>query len=163
WTDIESFVRSTVSGYYEGSYTVYSIILKQGMESFKLDQTFGKKFIQAVESAITLHLYPSAQAAYLSGNVVHFGCLDVSQEGLCDEKKKAALPWVEVESVSIGARVPIYGTYANTLIRERGKKRPWTSIAAGRIKNAEVLRRLIAECVVPVHGVKLLPRKQDVG
>ena len=153
WTDIESFVRRLEGGSSSSlAYTVCSVTCKNA-ESFKL--SLGKQFIKSVESAVVTHLYPSAQAAYLSGDVVHFGRLDVSQEGLYDTKKKTTLPWNEVESIRMSK--PTYGAYGYTRIRKSGGKRPWASIAVGELENTGVLRRLIATDVVPVHSVKLIP------
>jgi hypothetical protein len=151
WVDVESFTHTVSQPAYSGAVSTNSYrITCKNMKPFGLDTKLGYKFVTAVESAVVDHLYPSAQAAYLSGNVVHFGRLDVSQEGLYDTKKKAMLPWKEVESVRLGT---------STYIRKRGKKKLvyWLSADGKELKNVKVLRRLIEEYVVPMHGVKLIP------
>src|SRR5436190_4209371 len=145
WTDIESFVRRLKGGYHYSSSpsTVCSVTCKNA-PPFEL--SLGMQFTKSVESAVVTHLYPSTRAAYLSGDVVRFGRLDVSQKGLYDIKKKKMLLWSEVERIRMSK--PTDGAYGSIRIRKSGGKRPWASIAVGELENTGVLRRLIATDVV---------------
>ncbi len=106
WEEVAQFLFSITKHYTNGIYTgttyVYTIYRADGTK-LSFDNKFGKNEIQKLGSAIEQSIIPiqykRAADAYNAGNVVVFGPVSISKEGIIIGKK--TYPWMDVSKVSL--------------------------------------------------------------
>ena len=97
---------------------------------------FGAQFNMTVEREVADSQYRSVQAAYQSGQVVNFGRLRVSSQGLYDTANSTMLAWSNVESIRISKAGLVR-------IKQRKPGHNWASFPLGQLANVATLRRLL--------------------
>jgi hypothetical protein len=143
WNDIKNVWQQITEHYTNGVYTgtsyMYTLELEDGSRF-----VYTNAMLQHVEKLgnVILHhtseaIFPLALRDYDKGEIVDFGPLGVSQEGL--HYGKSLLDWDEITAVKIKAGYISVG--------KRGKWFNWCNIAAASIPNLLVFESLVNQIV----------------
>jgi len=143
WNDIKNVWQQITENYYNGVYTgtsyMYTLELHDGTRIVYTNATLQR--VEKLGNAILHHtseaIFPLALRDYDKGEVVDFGPLGVSQEGL--HYGKSLLDWDEITAVKIKAGYISVG--------KRGKWFNWCNIAASSIPNLLVFESLVNQIV----------------
>lgn len=130
WDQIQGMWQEVTRHYRNGIYTgtthKYTIQRLDGQKVI-----FNDKFKQveklgdALSGAITDFLLPRALASYNAGQVLNFGPLSVSKQGVSNSKE--TLPWHEIKEFGVNR--------GYISVRKEGKWLNWSTIAVAKIPN----------------------------
>jgi hypothetical protein len=147
WDDILAMTSAVTRHYHNGIYTgtthVYTLLDRQN-QRLKLGDSIGRveDLAKAIDTNIFPRLYPRAVDQYNSGEMLPFGPIAISKQGMTLGKK--TYPWGEVKEVSIH-----HGILRVT--RKEGGRFNGARAAASAIPNLRVLLAIIQQVV----GLKL--------
>jgi uncharacterized protein DUF6585 len=132
WTDLDVWHRIESEG--DGSLHVYTVVDRTKRASMELP--LGAPFNMAVEWEVATFQYPSKQTAYQSGQVIDFGRLSVSSQGVHDTLNSTLLAWSDIESIKINHT-------GGMRIKRRQQKGDWIFLGIGQLANVATLCRLL--------------------
>ncbi len=89
---------------------------------------------QLVQKETLKHMLPSTVAAFERGEIVDFGPLGISSEGL--HNKHRVLPWSDLADMKLDKK-------GSLTVSQRGKWLNWLNVPANQIPNAHVLLALV--------------------
>jgi hypothetical protein len=143
WDDVRSVTSAITEVYQNGVYTgtnyKYTLALEDGTQlvytNYRLQKV--EKLANAVIGRTSEILLPAAREEYDAGEVVHFGPLGVSREGLHYHDK--LLEWRDIRGVRVKE--------GYVTVRKRGKWLRWCNVAASAIPNLLVFLTLVGEIV----------------
>ncbi|GHO81320.1 hypothetical protein KSD_90910 [Ktedonobacter sp. SOSP1-85] len=137
WDQVQAMWQQVTKHYRNGIYTgtthKYTI---QRLDGHKI--IFNDKFKQveklgdALSDAITTFMLPRALASYNAGQVLNFGPLSVSQQGVSNGKE--TLPWHEIKEFGVNRGI--------VSVRKEGKWFNWSTISVAKIPNFFVFMSL---------------------
>jgi hypothetical protein len=137
WEQIQAMWQEVTRHYRNGVYTgtthKYTV---QRLDGQKI--VFNDKFKQveklgdALSEAITNFMLPRALASYNAGQVLNFGPLSVSKQGVSNGKE--TLPWHEIKEFGVNR--------GYVSVRKEGKWLNWSTIAVAKIPNFFVFMSL---------------------
>lgn len=136
WDQVRSIQKIFLS---ETSYIPQQYILypRSDEDPLVIDRVFARFKIlgKQIEREVAQHLFPEILAAYRAGQVLNFGPLNVTLQGLKLEETQKSLPWEKLGTID---------EYRGYLaIREKGKSSSWENIEVSTMLNLCVLLPLV--------------------
>lgn len=140
WSDLAEIWQQVTKRYYNGVYTgtthKYTVHRKDGTQLI-LNDRFAKveQLGNIISQQIYRNLFPVCLDAYRAGQVLTFGPVSISQQGVSNGKEW--LPWQEVKDFSVNRGI--------LTVKRQGKMLTWCSYPASKIPNLAVLMGLLEQ------------------
>lgn len=133
WDEVTTVQRGTESKRNELSISYPARLCVRGMRGEELEFNEGvaglAELRQLVQEHTLEHLLAPAAEAYLAGETVPFGELEVSRQGI--HHQRDLLPWDQLEEVAVDRE--------EVVVCATGRKRPVFRVALARVPNTHVL------------------------
>jgi hypothetical protein len=133
WEQIQAMWQEVTVHYRSGTTHKYTLQRLDGQKILFNDRFKNvEKLGNALSEAITNFMLPRAFASYDAGQVLNFGPISVSQQGVSNGKK--TLPWHEIKEFGVER--------GYVSVRKEGKWLKWSTIPVAKIPNSFVFMAL---------------------